>query len=364
MKSNIIKILFITCLILGISGCSSVNSNEKITLDSGLNPNDIVIDSSKYSIEYNYAISDGFFIIRKRNSDSKDKKDYAFMDLQGNILNNAFYKSCTPFRENLANVSFFDNGYTKESFINTKGEIVIDKVLGKDIVLLSSPIFINGMTKLAFLENDQAQFVLIDKKANIVEAPKIDGEVFISNAYYDCGKFVRCSRKEYENNKKLRFYLEHKLENLPVLPSIPENDYEIVFVLDRLAAIRDKEFVLLDSQGKVLKNFSKEYGNIDFEHLNNLYKNEDLAINFTNKNSIIVDYDGNLLTETNYQNLGKVSNGYVSFEKDGKFGLLNIKGELILAPEYDAISNVYENHVLLKKGDKTYIHQLLTSAKK
>ncbi len=359
MKKLFIFILIIT---LSLTACGKVAK----PLDD-ISANDIIIDEL-YNVVY-FRIDDGFFVVEKSDKDSENMESTrAYMNLNGEILNNQFYNDCLPFNEglsvvfiNLKDKEQTSSLPTKVNILNKKGETVINQVNGKNIDFLESPFFMNGKLLVGFASEKSADFKLIDASGNIIKPETIKQEQIVAMPNLNTGKYISCNKEDYNNNEELRFYLENNIdERPPILPSNPNNEDEIIFVLDRLAATKDNEYLLVDGKGQILKNFSTEYGDVNFAKLNNLYKNEYLAINFTNKNSIIVDYDGNLVTETNYQNLGRVYNGYVDFEKDGKFGLLDIKGELVLAPEYDAVSNVYNKHVLLKKGNKTYIHQLFS----
>lgn len=375
MHKRIHILSFIILMFLVLSACQE---KEEITVESYTekiynDEEDILIDS-KYQV-YNYDISDGFFVIKKiGKKDTKSSTNYAYMDLNGNILNDTFYSSCFPFNEGLASVVLNLSSEEKTKgisskvvYINKKGEVVIDRVAGNNISFLDYIYFKSGITSAAFIdENNEVKNVIFNTNGEVVDVPKINGEKFVSYPNsINFGKFVKCpvkSEMDYTYDTDLYYYDVFELENqiyknMEIF--VDDNDgYDVIFVLDRLAGIKDDEYLLLDSKGEVLKNFTKEYGSVDFVRTNPLYKNEDLAINFTNKNSIIVDFDGNLITETNYKNLGRVYKGYVSFEKNGKVGLLNTKGELILPAEYDAISNVYENKVLINKDGKNFIRTL------
>lgn len=66
----------------------------------------------------------------------------------------------------------------------------------------------------------------------------------------------------------------------------------------------------------------------------------------------VIDYDGKVIIPTEYDMIKKCINGdYFEVVLNGKYGLINTKGELVLSPSYDYLG-VMENGILANKEDK------------
>ncbi len=117
-----------------------------------------------------------------------------------------------------------------------------------------------------------------------------------------------------------------------------ENDY--------CSLRKNYKWGLLDKKGKIL---------IDFLYDKEIYVNKEDNLYFVRLNSSWAIYDENWkrLNENLYEQLNKINN-YIVFKK-GKYGVMDLKGNIIIEPIYDYIStniNVIEGFWFCRKDNK------------
>ena len=114
-----------------------------------------------------------------------------------------------------------------------------------------------------------------------------------------------------------------------------------------------QEGKLYDLQGKEIATFEREYD--DFTYYNDGY-----GLVMLDGKVGLVTVDGKEIIPPEYDNLGNyddriLDSGYICAEKDGKFGFLNAKGEVVcdlLYPTEDAL--VYGNFAYYENEDGSY----------
>lgn len=68
-----------------------------------------------------------------------------------------------------------------------------------------------------------------------------------------------------------------------------------------------------------------------------------------------IDQDGHILNENRYDEANDFYHGYAMVNKDGKEGLINENGIVIIEPQYDFVGTVNQNHILtIETGHSTY----------
>ena len=390
MKRNL---LFLFILIMLFTSCTK---EDKLIDISSIEPvykydgsDDIEIDS-KYKVIFE--ISDNYFVV------SKEHHKQNFMDINGNLLLDKFYRNVFRFSDGLAPV--IEEDLKKCYYIDVNGKIVIDTVDGSEI-RYSNP-FRNGLAEIPLKNRSYnvKDFVIIDTKGNIVE----DYKLYLENAFinkkneiiYDKGKEINEILGKNSNKKleEISLKLEHDAgENDVIFYSVGERvglydrkkdelitqpkyiDYIDKFVNKKVYVLKmkrnyDADLILIDETGKELKkinNYGKlkltEEKPLDFpsraSYGISFTVNDDKIVANFDKASVVLDMDGNEVLKSKYRNLLSVEeNGMISFydEKTGKYGLINLNDELILKG-YDMISNVCNNAVLLEKDGKIVIHK-------
>ena len=120
-----------------------------------------------------------------------------------------------------------------------------------------------------------------------------------------------------------------------VSPSFEYDSVNIFHSINERTLLRfekDKTFGICDAKtGKIIVP-SGEYTNLSMisEKLINVEKNG---------KSGMLDYNGNVILPCEYTNLGMITEKLIRVEKDGKKGLLDYNGNVILPCEYDGIYN-------------------------
>ena len=406
MKRNL---LFLFILIMLFTSCTKEDKVSSIDISS-IEPvykydgsDDIEIDS-KYKV--NHKISENYFLVIDEN------EKYNLMDINGNLLLNDFYLSVGNFSDGLAPVIEGENRNDKNIkryYINNKGEIAIDKVDNREMVLVTE--FKYGFSGIVLKENENSLsetigyltnnsseirgYITIDTNGNIISVglPKLENVYsnWRKKIVYEKGKVLDgfglsqefVTLDKHVNKGDIIFYSLGDIfglydKNKDEILTQPLYSWACMqpFVDGKIYAFKENyindnlELVLLDESGKELKKINK-YGRLRKKEIKidsnkseitynvSLINDNKIVANF-DKVSVVLDMDGNEILKSKYRNLLDVEeNGMISFydEKTGKYGLINLNDELILKG-YDRISNVCNNTILLTKDGKTVIHKL------
>ncbi len=241
-----------------------------------------------------------------------------YSTLEGQIISNGQYDFGTPFSEGLACVS--KDG--KFGFIDTTGEVKIP------LVYDNASAFSEGLAY--FQKGDKYGF--IDKAGN-------------ESLFFECESIS--SFKEglaYFSNGGKYGYID-KSGNV-VIDNIYEDAY---YFTDGVAIVRsDGKFGCIDKKGKVIIPF--EYDKIEMNG-NSIYAFDD---DLGEYNYICYDFEGNSAFENISNMLDKsytfkfqVENqDIICVSKDGKYGLMNNKYELVTPLKYDHIYYTGDEEVI------------------
>ncbi len=313
---------------------------------------DVVKIDKGYDV--NPEISQGYFLVSKIEQDDKILTGY--MDMKGDVLNDTFYEVANKFTNDLAFVKTVQGeGY----YINTKGEKIIDKVDGQDIV--QGEMFFDGEAKVVLAsENDDEKFVYIDNTGKIVTEPvkpvkNIRLYKAVSETEYTVyGKL----NKQGEETAGVGIY--NLLKNQPQTEIIYDSMGNILN--NRALAVKNDKLFLIDINGKVVKDLSKEYAGLETMDLNFLAP-QGVPLNFVDGNAVIIDLDGNLIKKTTFKKLYRIQNGFMVFAENDKFGIADMAGNIVREPVYNFCSNIYKGNVLLETSDGWIIDKIVNNSK-
>ncbi len=338
----------------------------KVNADNSLDiaiPKDYWVDAT---------IIDDFFTIRKKDNDAESN----LMDVNGKLLTEDFYFNVSSFSEGFTVVQKIEANQPRTYILNKKGEVVIDQVNGQPIV--SAIKFYKGMLTVMMDEEYSPETMLcIDKDGKVVQNPPVTHTY--DNYYGDNGFVLDINHPRYtfyeENNAESgeedpdynplqasKFGIYDLESNQKVSKAIYHNIQYPDTVGNKTLLVEGYKLSIFDlAQNKVVKNLSDSYGNIALEKLNvngTYLTKEGVAINFKDKPALILNVDGLVAYKTNFEKLGNIVDGKIAFWKEGKVGILDLtKKEVIVKPEYDDISNIYNGSVLLLKGEQWFIHK-------
>lgn len=105
---------------------------------------------------------------------------------------------------------------------------------------------------------------------------------------------------------------------------------------------------------------------VDYELENNELKT--YSVVDKNGNVGLIDEDGNIIIEPNYNHISPFEKDVAIFINDGNYGAINRKGEIVLEPIYESITNLGDGYLNVKPDEYTdYIYdsncQLILEAK-
>lgn len=155
----------------------------------------------------------------------------------------------------------------------------------------------------------------------------------------------------YENNKwgvidnNGNVIIDASYDEMIVIP----NNKKAVFICtydinDETGEFKTK--AINEKNEEILKNYEKIEALDNFDSKQNIwFENAVLRIQKNGKYGLI-DLDGKIILEAQYDNiwtLKSIEENYV-FEKDGKIGLANSKGQIIIEPEYSKIEVLKEGY--------------------
>lgn len=145
---------------------------------------------------------------------------------------------------------------------------------------------------------------------------------------------------------------------------IIESKYSDITILGK----DDKSgFIVKDETGKhgILNYLGIQILEPKFEAVKNIYGN-DLYVIIEANTEKIVDKEGKIILDNGYDKVSQIlknkDNGII-YEKDGKFGVMTLTGEIKINPEYQQLKEVKDG-VLIAKNNEKYGIISLTNEKK
>lgn len=245
----------------------------------------------------------------------------------------------------------------KFGFMNGKGDLVIDA----EYEFVS--VFSSGLAA-AYKNN---QFGFIDKNNNViidfifdevqdfkqgravVEVDGLFGWINTTGSYIlppvfeDIGTYTNGIIYGFKDDKYQYFNRDGK----PLFDQTFDEAYSFkdglakVFFDDHVAFIKTEGSFLIKSKANDLKHFNQNLFVIDFgDSLN------------------IIDLNDSLYLEESVDRIGTLNNNRAIYEKDGEFGYLNERGEIVIEAKYNLYPNYFQFaqftnfHAKVAKGDK------------
>lgn len=221
----------------------------------------------------------------------KSNGKYGFVDLNGNKIIACDYDGFGAFSEGISKVDKKVDGKTRSGYIDNKGNIILP------ILYDVAGTFRDGW---GMIKKDSNYFY-VDRNGNLKDPPRRYDELYEFRSGFSLG-----ITKEKNNNPKTYYYINKQLKE-----EFSVTYKEAYAFWDDVAVIkRDKEYELMNKKGEVFKSL----GSIDFMKFS--------------------------------------SEGLLSIRDNRKWGFMNNKGEIVIAPKYDSCESFKYGYAKIKMGTK------------
>lgn len=327
---------------------------------------DVVIEKHIENIDAIISFSEGYSfygILDKSSSDNISASiNWGIIDANGTKITGDVFEYHSNFNEGLAKISYKEQAFTY-GYVDTKGNITIEPDY------LHATAFQNGF---AAVSRDKLKYGYIDKNNTFVIEPKFDGaKPFNENyatvkkgkkwGYIDVnGTFVIPPKfdeafsfnngiayvKEEEVNKIIDINGNTVLDRIKVLAISKEN---------RLLIEKNNEILLINSEGKTLKNIS-EY-DIAFDSDEFVIADEMIVFK-ANDTYGYMDLSGKIVINNSFEHAEPFSNGFAVIKSNNKYGYINKKGKVVVKPKYFIAFPVAENYIASAYGNNRDIYIL------
>ncbi len=406
------SIVILQALFLMVSCSSNVETKEKSDVENIEIKEDINADTDKnkykitylrdfegYELGYNIDNNDDIYQIVDRN------EKVGFINSNGDIVVKPQYDYAYQYGDIII-VSDEEYSY----FVNFDGDVVLDNINGRKMaraVGLNDEYFIVGL-----YNNDgseEKKNYIIDSKGNIkyeteenygigisIDDPNICYVVSMDSYFnsYDKVEFINYDGSPVPESD-VEKYTDMFNNYMTYNKTFPDGTYFVAEGKDEpgydRAAIADKytgelvtgydfraitikavgeNFVVekfdeegnlrlcvIDSKGNVIKVIEDEQ-----VYHSNSSLGEYVSVSYFNEKANILDQNGNLVKQTDYDRVYKNLNGTIIIVDDGDneeyddstYGFLSEDLEEMLPPEYDEFTEIYNNTALVVKDNKLY----------
>ncbi len=291
------------------------------------------------------------------------KKEWGYINQNGEFIINPIYKKCSEFSENGLAVIYESKQLL---FINTNGKILTTELRDfrlKEVFGFGLQGYHDGM--VAVKKNDKWGY--LDSKGKVAVELKYD-KVTI----FDGGYAIAKTENDF-------FVINHSGEETKI--ENPEVDAVKKFS-EGLAPFNndDSKSGFIDTHGKIAipaqflsvgyffdglawaKTFDKKVGYINkngewvieaqFVSAKNFDSFSGVARVKTTDKWAYVTKKGEIININDTENWGDFSEGLAKGKKDGKWGFYNFKGEWVIVPEFEAVRSFKNGFAAVKKGGK------------
>lgn len=329
---------------------------------------------------YGGSISDGMMIVT--NGKDSDDRRYGFVNTSGELVVEPDLKGTfVGYSEGLAYV-FDEKG--QGMYIDTKGNKVIDSV--NKIPIHVGDLFKDGYAVVrtesnldegSYVMNNQGEVILEPtdnkftyynmgggyfQKANsaivedIIGIVDTNGDVvFEGNVdFYGIGEKVCYYTVDGETFGIFSTETNEVVTKplyIPVTKFAFRNNKALVMTLDGRLQI-------ISSDGEVVMDITTKFSQVDSSK-SSAIGSDRYAIGFLNNdNAVIIDGNGTLITQTDYNSIGTftgVESDFAFCKKDGKYGYVDSSGKEVLEPIYDRVTNVENGRGFVTIGQDVYI---------
>ena len=366
---------------------------------------------------YEYINYDDF---REGLCDVRKNGKYGFIDINGTEVIPCIWDMAWAFKRGLAVVGRNNNGDLLRGMIDRTGKIVIPCkyafcyfVESKDDKLLDVVVCVHGQYDLwdvrgnellkgvysisnvccnemlrcstgnvrffidksgnikskyyAYADNFSNGFAKVEKFGGKCGYIDVDGEEHIIGKYQSCGTFqgqyaiVRNQNKEYG-------VINSSFEE--IIPCMYDDIHRFrskgPLFMDRFIASQNGKKGIIDQENNVIVPFGAYEGFWDIDENEKVivaetghqYSRENSNVTTVSRSMhILLDEEGNKLTDKEYEYIGDFYNGYAYVKLDDKYGLINSKGEEVIPCKYHfdgSISEFVDNGVVAIKNDDKY----------
>ena len=254
------------------------------------------------------------------------------------ILENKYEKIDSIYSENYYVIQ--ENG--KQKLVNSKGEVIIEDGYDEIVQIATEGIVFKKDNKFGLI-NFEKETVIEPKYQNLKE---INKNIFMAAQDENCGVITEKEEtkipfeyKQISYDSKAGIYIA---EDNSFDASIIDVNFNVKLkgILSELNT--DKGYMKLKTNGEY------KYYNFKFEEKSifDIFKANTLALSKKNgkygfvnaKNEVIVDYVYDDATEQNEY-------GYAAVKKDGKWGAIDQKGNVVIEPTYNLENNLVINFI-------------------
>ena len=284
--------------------------------------------------------SDGLYLLESEKGD-------CYIDLEGQVLAGAYWDQAEEFREGLANVR--KDG--KEKYIDEQGNVVIES----DARFAYS--FSDGM---AIFRSQDGKYGCIDRQGNVAIEPVWDN---VSGFKEGAARVFAGSVNSLGLAETGVYGFIDKQGNIICKP---QWDQAEDFKQGRAVVCKGSLYGCIDLQGNVvaepewaqMENYSQGLARVCGSKLT-----EEKAVLKAGKYGF-VDLEGKLAIDCSAWDYVTIfdENGYArifvgeldsrGMPEEGKYGLINTRGEVIIAPEWDTAFTVQNDTAVVKKNGK------------
>jgi hypothetical protein len=241
----------------------------------------------------------------------KSNSKYGFIDINGNTISPCEYDGFSAFTEGISKVEKKVDGKTKYGYLDNKGEVILPAVYE------SAQSFRNGW---GLIKKDQNYF-FTDRKGNLQEPPRKYDELSEFRSGYAMGK-IKGSGTEgntyyYINTQLKEEFSINAQQAFPI--------WENVAVVSR----DNKTYELMDNKGHIFRSLA------GIDQLS-FCADSRLAVKQGGKWGYIND-KGDVIVAPKYDTCESFRKGYGRIRMNGKWGIIDKSGTEIFAPKYDNI---------------------------
>lgn len=382
-------VVFAICLVVKFN---NKNNYELTKIDTSLKYE--LIDD--YQI-YNDDNEPKLYLIKSLENDC-----YGFIDTTGNVVIEPKYKTTLGFHNGISAVNMGEKWF----YIDANENTIIDNINGNDITKLGD--FYDGLIPLGVDEKDGNY--LIDSNGDILLEPTEETYFYSS---FDVGNgivnvfdeqdrvYLKTINKNGEEMPEIKnpLYLLNQ-DGIGFYKSIDDTnsnnlDNEKMFVSDLypyygnnfgiydlnnkseitdvmfksvsrfnedglsvVTSVLNDDVCIINTKGEVVINLSEKLklNNDDILNVTEINDNKIIVTvgkTFDDGTTLLVDTKGNLISDK-HKIVGLFKSGLAQIEKDGKYGYIDVNGDIVLEPIYDFAGVVYNNNSVISKESITY----------
>jgi len=346
----------ITLIILSsviMSGCASdaqiKTSSTKIETDQN--------DKSD-SFKPSGGIEKRFSAVYDQTSEAPSQEALtASYELEEIIVKGIIPTNIFGFSEGVAFISYNN----LRGLVNEQGELLLEP---KELYGIVRP-FVDGYSIIIKDENGKPSIYTMDKEGNetfVVDGfwavfgdsnqpwqrtQVIDGRAIVKNA--GSNSYQQSSYEFYSSNKYSLIDMEGNVlffrENVIYLSNISCNR---IIWLERYWDRSKEYYTITDSDGNVIRDNINEYS------IERAYSDDILIIETKDAKAQsdlkygIMDKDGNVVTEPEFEYLSDASEGLIIFKKYGYYGYIDYKGNVVIEPQFEVAGNFHEGLAAIK----------------